>query len=96
MLRLVGPYITVFALNVIILSRVGFGHAHCMAGYRIGILLLPYAPVADVLDINQATALAGVAIKTVSAWARKNRFESFKRNNAYHIPKVSLVEYLGK
>ena len=50
----------------------------------------------DVLDVYQAAALAGVAIKTVSAWARKNFFESFKRNNAYHIPKVSLVEYLEK
>ena len=48
----------------------------------------------DVLDIYQAAALAGVAIKTVTAWARKNHFESFIRNNAYHIPKVSLVEYL--
>jgi len=50
----------------------------------------------DVLDIYQAAALAGVAIKTVSAWARKKYFVSFIRNNAYHIPKVSLVEYLGK
>jgi len=48
----------------------------------------------DVLDVYQAAALAGVAIKTVSAWARMNHFESFIRNNAYHIPKVSLVEYL--
>jgi len=48
----------------------------------------------DVLDVYQAAALAGVAIKTVSAWARKKCFESFIRNNAYHIPKVSLVEYL--
>jgi predicted site-specific integrase-resolvase len=50
----------------------------------------------DVLDVYQAAALAGVAIKTISVWARKNYFESFKRNNAYHIPKVSLVEYLLK
>jgi len=50
----------------------------------------------DVLDVYQAAALAGVAIKTITTWARKNHFESFKRNNAYHIPKVSLVEYLGK
>jgi hypothetical protein len=50
----------------------------------------------DVLDVYQAAAIAGVTIKTVTAWARKNHFESFIRNNAYHIPKVSLVEYLGK
>ena len=50
----------------------------------------------DVLDIYQAAAMAGVTIKTVNAWARKNHFESFIRNNAYHIPKISLVEYLGK
>jgi len=48
----------------------------------------------DILDVYQAAAIAGVAIKTVTAWARKNHFESFTRNNAYHIPKVSLVEYL--
>jgi len=48
----------------------------------------------DVLDVYQAAAIAGVAIKTVTTWARMNHFESFKRNNAYHIPKVSLVEYL--
>ena len=48
----------------------------------------------DVLDVYQAAAIAGVTIKTVTAWARKNHFESFVRNNAYHIPKVSLVEYL--
>ena len=48
----------------------------------------------DVLDIYQTAALAGVAIKSVTAWARKNHFESFIRYNAYHIPKVSLVEYL--
>jgi len=48
----------------------------------------------DVLDVYQAAAIAGVATKTVTTWARKNHFESFKRNNAYHIPKVSLVEYL--
>jgi len=50
----------------------------------------------DVLDVYQAAALAGVAIKTVTVWARKNYFESFKRNNAYHIPKVALLKYLGK
>ena len=48
----------------------------------------------DVLDVYQAAAIAGVAIKTVTAWVRKNHFESFIRNNAYHIPKVSLMEYL--
>jgi len=48
----------------------------------------------DVLDVYQAAALAGVAIKTVSIWARKNYFISFKRNNAYNIPKVVLLEYL--
>ena len=48
----------------------------------------------DVLDVYQAAAIAGVATKTVTTWARKNHFESFIRNNAYHIPKVSLVEYL--
>ena len=50
----------------------------------------------NVLDIYQAAAIAGVATKTVTTWARKNHFESFKRNNAYHIPKVSPVEYLEK
>ena len=50
----------------------------------------------DVLDVYQAAAIAGVATKTITTWARKNYFESFKRNNAYHIPKVSLVEYLEK
>jgi len=48
----------------------------------------------DVLDVYQAAAISGVTIKTVTAWARKNHFESFIRNNAYHIPKVSLMEYL--
>ena len=81
------------------------GHRRKMASEIVGFTELPcivrqlsdsdaVIAMVDVLDVYQAAALAGVAIKTVTTWARKNYFESF--NNAYHIPKISLVEYLGK
>ena len=48
----------------------------------------------DVLSVRQAAELSGVMQKTVASWAKKNHLKAFIKNNAYHIPKIALVEYL--
>lgn len=48
----------------------------------------------DVLSVQQAAVLSGIMQKTVASWARKKHLQAFKKNNAYHIPKIALVKYL--
>jgi hypothetical protein len=48
----------------------------------------------DVLSVQQAAALAGVTPATVKDWAKKKHIKAFIKNCTYHVPKLSLIEYL--
>jgi len=51
----------------------------------------------DLLSLRQASELSGISTTVLENWARENKcFYAFRKNNAYVIPKLMLVEFLAR
>lgn len=48
----------------------------------------------DVMTATEVSTIIGYGKTTVNNWCNKGYIKSFKRNNANHIPKVYLIEFL--
>ena len=48
----------------------------------------------DVMTATEVSKIIGYSKTTVNNWFNKGYIKSFKRNNANHIPKVYLIEFL--
>ena len=48
----------------------------------------------DVVTVQEVVALTGYSKTTINNWCNKGYIKSFKRNNANHIPKLYLIEFL--
>lgn len=53
-----------------------------------------FATYPDVLTAKEVSKTIGYGKTTVNNWCNKGYIKSFKRNNANHIPKAYLIEFL--